>query len=62
MAFQEKQHPDDDPGDINVTWQDDSRLVTCSQDGRDMLGFGGTADEAVDNFMTLVLEAENGPV
>jgi hypothetical protein len=50
----EARFPDDDPGDLSITWQDDSHLVTASQAG--FIGFGHTADEALDS---LILQRTN---
>lgn len=55
MRLQDRARPNEDPGDLSITWQDDSLLVSLEQGGQTFLA--GTADEALDELM-IYLAAE----
>lgn len=48
MDALDKIDPDEDPGDISIMWQDDSRLVTAQQ--KEFVGIGCSAQEALMNL------------
>lgn len=47
FKLQEERHPDDDPGDLEISVQDDSALRAVIQNGQ-IIGAGASIQEALE--------------
>lgn len=57
MSIQESRRPDTDPGDVDISVQDDS-AACCVVQNNAVRGFGGTVEDAVEMFYQWVVDGE----